>query len=267
MNTPSLRRFDADGSLVANWTSAPGFTLLSSTNGERFLAAGSRLNETRAGRPYTSAWIGRMDTDGPIWETDRTGIDGSISDVDVMVSDANGQLVVGGSLGSAPDSNASLPWLARLDQDGAFVWEESLEVSEASDHSGGALGFSGTNCNATAVAFRADGGSLASTSCVGPWVRAYDESGQVEWERRFAQPVTALAGLSDGGYVVALGMLELYGAGPGASLLRYDVEHRLLWRAEQTGCYRFERVVATERGVLALAGCDTGYRLTSYTDP
>jgi hypothetical protein len=138
IGTPSLRRFDGEGSLLANWTSAPGFTVLSSTNGERFSAAGSRLNETRAGRPYASAWIGRRDADGPIWEADRAGIDGSISDVDVIASDASGQLVVGGSLGSAPDSNASLLWLARLDQDGVFMWEESLEVSEASDHSGGA---------------------------------------------------------------------------------------------------------------------------------
>lgn len=255
LDTPALRSFDAEGTLVDSWSSSPGFTRLASAPGGDLFAAGSRLNETRAGRPFSSAWVGRLGGDAMVWEQAREGLDGSISDVDVLVADRAGQLLVGGSLGTEPDSNASVPWLARLDPDGAFLWEESLAVPEVS------------NCNVTAVAFTADGGSLASASCVGPWLRAYDESGEVRWERRFAGPVTALAGIADGGYAVALGQLDIYGGAAGATLLRYDAEHQLLWRAEQSGCYRFERLVATEQGVLALAGCDTGYRLTAYVDP
>ncbi len=254
-DTSDIRRFDADGALLDRWSASPGFALLASAPGGELFAAGSRLLEMREGRPYSSAWVGRIAGQDTVWEQSRTGLEGGVSMVDVIATDATGQLVVGGSLGTEKVNNASVPWLARLDANGEFLWEETLAVSGRS------------HCDTTAVAITPDGTSLASAHCVGPWVRAYDDSGRVLWERRFGKTVTGLAGMRDGGYVVGLGYSDYATGAKGVELLRYDSGHRLLWRTDQPGCYLFEGIVATEQGVLALAGCATGYQLTAYADP
>jgi hypothetical protein len=247
-DTPAIRRFQANGQLLDNWTASPGYTALRSDQGGFLYATGSKLNEFRDGRPFTAAWMGRLDAKEAIWEHERSGTDGSISNIVASASDFDGNLVIGGSLGTAYENNASEPYLARLDHEGNFIWEESISLAEE------------THCDATAVALTKDGGSLAAIGCGPRWVRGYDLGGAVRWERRFAEEVTALAGLGDGGYVVALG-------GDEAVLRRFDAEHELLWEATQAGCTAFTRVAATAEGVVALAGCEPGFVVTWFADP
>lgn len=254
-DTPFLRSFIQPSTVFNSWTASPGFTTLRADGSGGVFATGSRvLDEPNAPRPFTTAWMGRYDAElirngtPVLWEQERQGTDGSISNILVASSDANGALVVGGSLGTAADSNASEPYLARLDAAGNFLWEESVHLPEP------------IHCNATAVALLPDGGSLAAIGCGSRWVRAYEVSGAPRWERRFARGVTALAGLEDGGYVVAL-------SGDAATVQRYDAQHRLIWQASKEGCERVERLAVRNGIVLALAGCSPGYSLSWYGDP
>jgi hypothetical protein len=246
-DTPSIRRFQANSQLLESWNASPGFTTLRAQN--LFLyATGSKLIEFRDGRPFTSAWVGRLSGQDLVWQHERQGNEGSISNIVAASSDFDGNLVIGGSLGVSYESNASEPWLARLDHAGNFIWEESIPVTET------------THCDANAVALTADGGSLAAIGCGPRWVRGYDANGAAQWEQRFPKGVTALAGLPDSGYVVALG-------GGTATLQRFDAQHRLVWEVTQPDCDLFERVAVTDEGVLALAGCKPGYVLSWFADP
>ncbi len=249
-DTPLVRRFYANGSLMESWSGAPGFTTLRGAGAFGVFAAGSNLLEMREGRPFTSAWVGRLDATGKdlLWQHEWQGTDGSVSNIVAASSNSDGELVVGGSLGVASDSNASEPWLARLDVEGTVRWQETVRVPEL------------THCDAGAVALTADGGSIAAIGCGALWVRGYDASGAVRWERRFANGATALAGMADGGYVAALG-------GGEARLQRFDSRHRLRWETTQPGCRAFERLAVTDEAVVALAGCDEGFVLSWFADP
>jgi hypothetical protein len=166
-------------------------------------------------------------------------------------------VVVGGTLGTEDTSNAAQPWLARFDETGAMLWDKAVE----GDYSA---------CLGTQVALTSSGASLAAvSSCAGPWVRAYDRTGTLLWERAFGRNITALAGLADGGYAVALGTREgAYQAEPASAVLqRFDADHQLVWQAELENCYLFERLLSTSEGLLALAGCSQGYVLNRYVDP
>ncbi len=252
-DTPFLRWF-IQVEQRSGWVATPGFTHIRADGAGGFLTTGSnRLNELGAPRPFMTAWMGRFEesfieqgtlgvTPVPVWEQQRQGVDGSISNILTSIANADGELLVGGSLGTDPDSNASEPYLARLDIDGNFLWEHSVPLSEV------------THCDTTAVAFTADGGSLAAIGCGSRWLRHYSAAGDLAWERRFAGGVTALAGLADGGYAVALG-------GGKATLQRYDVDHQLLWETSEPGCGAFTRLEETNGAVLALAQCERGYVL------
>lgn len=151
-------------------------------------------------------------------------------------------------LGTSRNSNASEPYLARLDAEGNFTWEETVPLSEL------------THCYAGAVAFTTDGGSLGAINCGPFWVRSYAADGAVRWERRFAQPAAALLGMPDGGYVVAL-------ADGSATLRRFDAQHRLLWEHALPGCVVYNRLALENEGVLAMAACQEGYALSWLGDP
>lgn len=255
-DTPALRRISADGELLESWTSAPGFTTLRSDGAGGLFAAGSKLLEFRGGRPFTSAWLARFDEIGSkstTWETERRGTDGSVSNIQSASSDVDGNLLVAGSLGVAADSNASQPWLALFDRDGAARWEATIPVLVTS------------HCSTSAISLAPDGSALAAIDCEPRWLRSYATNGSVIWERGFASYVTALAALADGGYVVALSSLQ--SGAPEALLQRFDAGHRLLWQTNIEGCQAVERLAVTAEGVLALAGCDEGYSLGWYADP
>jgi hypothetical protein len=257
-DSPALRRFDGEGALLESWSLDAGISRLRAAPGGGLFGAGSRFIEDREGRPFISAWLGRIAGQELIWEQAREGSDGSISSVGDLASDAAGDVVVGGTLGIAQDSNAAVPWLGRFDAEGASLWEQAIEVDQYSA------------CLDTQVSMSAGGASLAAvSSCAGPWLRSYDPAGSVLWERRFDRTITALAGLDDGGYAVGLGTREGWYQSdpPPATLLRFDAEHRLAWQVELEECYLFERLVVAEEGLLALAGCPQGYALNLYTDP
>lgn len=255
MDTPKLRRFAQDGSLTDTTLSAPGFTRLRAAPGGDLFAAGSRLIEDRAGRPFTSAWVGRLGAQGTVWEQARLGSDGSISDISAIDADEAGHVVVAGGLGTSAHNNASAPWLGRLDESGAFLWEQNIAIDNP------------PACSSNLAVLTPSGGSMAAIACAHQAVRSYDAAGTLLWERRFSVGVTAILGLTDGGYVVALGDENTATAAGDAQLLRFDARHRLLWQTEQSGCQVFERLARTPRGVLALAGCQPGYALTEYADP
>ncbi|MDF3065261.1 MAG: hypothetical protein K0R38_862 [Polyangiaceae bacterium] len=253
-DTPHIRRLDRNGELVSSFMSTPGFTTMRTDGRGGFFATGSnRASDVpnALGRTPTVAWIGQFDppviagSDTPHWQQERQGLEGSISNILVASSDGLGNLVVGGSLGTAVDSNASEPYLARLDRNGDFVWEQSVPIAEV------------THCDATAVAMLPDGGSLAAIGCGPRWLRAYEADGAIRWERRIANGVTALAGLRDGGYVVG------YGGGT-AHLQRYDAQHRSMWEVIQEGCTAFTRLEAEGDAVVALSACEPGYLLSWY---
>ncbi|HKY35726.1 MAG TPA: hypothetical protein VJN18_07305 [Polyangiaceae bacterium] len=257
-DTPALRRFGGDGDLLESWSLDPGITTLRAAPGGELFGSGSRLIEDREGRPFVSAWLGRIAGQAMVWEWAREGSDGSISAVGALASSDAGDLVVGGTLGIEQESNAAVPWLARFDASGTALWQQAIEPDQ---HSA---------CLGTQVGMTASGASLAAvSSCAGPWVRAYDTAGKVLWERRFERTISALVGLDDGGYAIALGSMESWYQvdPPPATLLRFDAEHRLVWQVELEQCYSFERLVVAEEGLLALAGCPQGYALNLYADP
>jgi len=255
MDTPILRRFAQDGTLVDNSSSAPGFTRLRAAPDGDLFAAGGRFIEDRAGRPFVSAWVGRLGGPDVVWEQAREGSDGSISGISSIDADEVGNLVVAGGLGVSAQDNASTPWLARLDQSGQLLWEHSVVVDELAA------------CTGNLAVLTPAGDSLAAIACPHQAVRAYSSEGSLLWERRFPRPVTALLALSDGGYVVALGDLSAKSEPTDATLQRFDARHELVWQVDQPGCQVFERLAPTEHGVLALAGCQPGYVLTEYADP
>lgn len=255
-DTPVLRRIGENGELIGSRMSTPGFTTMREDGRGGFFATGSNWanDVVDVVRNPTVAWVGLFDppsvsgSETPHWQQERYDLMGGISNILVASSDGRGNLVVGGSLGTSADSNASQPYLARLNHPGEVVWERSVSTAEV------------THCDTTAVAMFPSGSSLAAIGCGPRWLRAFQPSGQIIWERRFASGVTALAGLEDGGYVVALG-------GGAAVLERYDASHRLYWAAQQEGCTAFTRLAVSNGAVVALAECQPGYSLSWYADP
>jgi hypothetical protein len=255
-DSPFLRFFEDMTPPTRSFLSLPGFTTMRPGIDDGVLATGSRrLNDVNEPRPFTSAWIGRFhryiyvdDSATLIWQQERQGVEGSISNITVASSDSAGNLLVGGSLGTAADSNASEPYLARLDADGNFIWEESVHLDEV------------THCDASAVAFTADGGSLAAIPCGDSWLRSYAPEGDVRWERRQDRAVTAVLGLQDGGYAVGSG-------GSTARLQRFDAQHRLVWEQTAEGCSAYTRLAESNGLVIALAQCEPGYSLSWLKSP
>lgn len=257
-DSPFLRYFDVDdfSAPTHTWMSLPGYSTLRSDGADGVLAVGSRrVNEVNEQRPFMAAWMGRYRSNVQIddattltWQKERQGLDGSISEIRVAASDRSGNLLVGGTLGTAADSNAGEPYLARLDVDGNFVWEETVNVLEV------------VACSATAVAFTADGGSLAGVGCNGFWIRKYDAKGESQWNRPQEHAATALVGLADGGYAVATG-------GSVAKLQRFDAEHHLVWEKTDENCTAYTRLIETDTALVALAQCPLGYAVSWLTSP
>jgi hypothetical protein len=256
-DTPAFSRFDQTGAKLSDWTGEPGITRLRAASDGELYGAGSQLLEWRDGRPFMAAWAGRLTPDGTIWQQAREGLAGSVSNVVSLDVDVAGNVLVSGSLGTAPDSNESVPWVGSLDATGEWLWEHTFEVATRS------------HCDADAAVFTSDGGTLVAGGCDGQWLRRLSASGSLVWERRFPWLVTALAALEDG-YAVAMGTRGSGGIGDGderyARLLRFDDQHRLRWRAELPSCLNFHRLVAAPDGLFALAECEQGSALARYVD-
>jgi hypothetical protein len=257
-DTPAFSSFDDAGTKLEDWTGVPGITRLRDAGDGQLYGAGSQLLEWREGRPFTAAWAGRITREATIWQQTREGLSGSVSDIVSLDVDAAGNVLVAGSLGTAPDSNESVPWVGSLDAAGDWLWERTFEVAARS------------HCDADAAVLTSDGGALVAGGCDGQWLRRFSASGSLVWERRFPWLITALAAFEDG-YAMALGTREPQASfeddAPYAKLLRFDEQHRLRWRAERPDCRNFQQLAAAPDGLLALAECGQGSALVRYSEP
>jgi hypothetical protein len=170
VDTHALRRFGGNGGQLEAWSLDAEMRMLRAAPGGELFVGGSFFIEDREGMPLGAAWLGRVAGQELEWQQMREGRDGSQSAVGDLASDPAGDLVVGGTLGTADNSNAAVPWLARFDASGALLWEQAIEADQRSA------------CQGTKVGMTATGASLAAvSSCAGPWVRSYDAAGNLLW--------------------------------------------------------------------------------------
>ncbi len=255
-----VRRFDADGTLLDEELLLPGYSWVRALpDGQGVVFAGSELVEWNGGRPFTEARIDRVPAAGGAWPTVFRGNDGSISEAISIAVDGAGNVSVGGILGTERSSNAGMWWLARLAPDGETLFSTEFEPD-----------FDG-RCTIDAVAVTDAGTTLAIESCEGGAVVAYSPEGDELW-REETEGVTFTLAALPGGYVLSTGE---GGFGSGeyqpsrwtAELLVYDDERRLRHRVEEPDCMPFHRLLVDEVGIIGVAECSDGMRLTKYALP
>jgi hypothetical protein len=260
-----VRQFGIDGTRISDEQLDPELTIArQSPTDEGAWLAGSELSSTTGGRPFLRARVERLGVQTGQWPASFAGLTGSVSAVLALALDDEGNASVSGYLGIDAESNRSVPWVARLSPRGETIFETKIAVSDDS------------HCSADAIAVTTQGVTLSAGYCEGNWLKAFSPDGKLLWERRFPEPISALASLADGGYLVATGEASNPNGSfnpnddwtsAHADLLAFDAEHHLLTRVTEPTCSPFHRILVTPDGVYTLASCGGELEIAKYDLP
>lgn len=246
-----IRRFTADGELLGTTTLLVRPAAIAAT------ASGIVVGGTKADDDTAVAWVAGLDAEGlSIWEQTFGDPDMAWSAVTAIAGDGD-EVVLGGSLGVAPDSSQSQAWLGRASvADGTMIWERTIDTGSVLSNTVYDLGIAG------------DGSILARVRAEGDFVIAVDPAGADLWTHTLTDVRGASVAVAQDGSFALAGAFYLPDDHPDACFagdgtcpvamqaVRHDADRSVRWFAQRDECTSGNVAAVTPNdGILVLAGC------------